>query len=198
MWSEPRVRRTHTLGPIRTMYVCSWPAVVLMYREKHTEKNLHKLPEKRTQGCIHSILPAAPETCVLPLVLPGPGLSPHIKDVDSNAPPTNSIRLQNDVEIPQDGRIFCREEKHLGVLEAFMSFNHFEELPGDLTTRFHVLKGQVWQNIVIYLYNTKSIKLHAKTLEAWNLTSGWVLNIREHSRRRTWIVLLLHILLCKG
>jgi len=46
-----------------------------MYREKPSGKNLHKLPENETKGCIHSIiLPAASETCVLPLVLPRPGL----------------------------------------------------------------------------------------------------------------------------
>jgi len=28
---------THTPGSIRTVYVCSWPAVVLMYREKPTQ-----------------------------------------------------------------------------------------------------------------------------------------------------------------
>jgi len=37
MWSEPRVRPTHSPGPIYTVYVCSWPAVVLMYREKPTQ-----------------------------------------------------------------------------------------------------------------------------------------------------------------
>jgi len=49
---------THS-RPLRTKCVCKWPAVALMYRE--------------TQGCIHSIPPAAPGTCVLPLELPGPG-----------------------------------------------------------------------------------------------------------------------------
>jgi len=37
----------------------------LMCREKPSGKNLHKLPENGTQGCIHSILRAASETCVI-------------------------------------------------------------------------------------------------------------------------------------
>jgi len=66
---------THTLGPIRTKCVCSQPVVVLMFREKPSKENLHKLPKKRTKGCIHSILLAASETCVFPLVLKGVALS---------------------------------------------------------------------------------------------------------------------------